>query len=101
MFEVIKKRIGYGESPVRRFASLHTWTVAGIAGLVAISGAALAVFRHRRNGSSHLETLAAGEADGHENGGSTRDELYEMARQQDIPRRSTMNKAELEKALGE
>jgi hypothetical protein len=97
MFDTITRRIAYRSSPIRRFAALHTRTVAGIAGAVAISSAAFAVFRRVRKSGHEVELLSVDGPDS--NGGPTRDELYERARQRDIPGRSSMTKAELNDAL--
>lgn len=102
MFDRLSKRIAYRNAPIRRFAALHTRTVAGIAGAVAIGSATLAVFRRLRNGKPEVELMSVDGPDtarNGENGGPTRDELYEMARQRDIPGRSSMTKAELIDAL--
>jgi hypothetical protein len=99
MLDTMRKRIAYRNAPVRRFAALHTRAVAGIAGVVAIGSAALAIVRRvRRNGGPQPALLSVDGPDG-QNNEPTRDELYEMARQREIPGRSTMTKAELVEAL--
>jgi hypothetical protein len=101
MLDTIRKRIAWRNAPVRRFAALHTRAVAGIAAAFAfvIGSAALAIARRvRRNGEPRVALLSVDGPNGLNNE-PTRDELYEMARQRDIPGRSTMTKAELVEAL--
>lgn len=99
MLDTVRKRIAYRNAPIRRFAALHTRTVAGIAGAVAIGSAALAVFRRVRRDGPRVELLSVDGPQNAPNHEPTRDELYRMARQRDIPGRSNMTKAELIEAL--
>jgi hypothetical protein len=99
MLDTVRKRIAYRNAPIRRFAALHTRTVAVVAGAVAIGSAALAVFRRIRRDVPRIELLSVDGPDRSTNHEPTRDELYEVARQRDIPGRSNMTKAELVEAL--
>lgn len=88
MLSRIRKQVAHRNNPVRRFATLHPFRVAGIAGGV-LAGAVLTVVGIRRRNHTR-ESM---------NGEPTWNELYEQARQRDIPGRSSMTKEELKQAL--
>jgi len=90
----ILKRIIHRNSPIRRLVSRHPVRVAGLAGAVVMTGAVLAMSRRRRSTMPEVEPLSV---DGP--GEPTRRELYEMARERNIPGRSSMTRAELKEAL--
>lgn len=93
-----------GERP--RLQRRRRMAVALALGGAGIAAAAWAI--RRANDQSRLpreEAVAAGptaaEREGGEPRGSTRDQLYEEARRREIPGRSKMTKAELQRALEE
>jgi len=85
---------------MRRLTASRSARAAGVAGAVAVTGAALAIVKRRRaRPRPRIELLSV-------NGPATtpieeltRDELYEMARLRDIRGRSSMSKSELREAL--